>query len=142
MEPPGKDWVGLPGPRCVNADNTRHQVRSLNHGIGFDTAAIERGCEVAAANLDDAASLTAAFEGVAGVFVLPPSEFDPLPGFPEARAVIDAVMTALAHLRGAPHKSVPPKQPAAARAAAPHVSLRAAPHRVSDAGSSSRQQPL
>ena len=79
----------------IRGVSERHQVRSLNHGIGFDTAAIERGCEVAAANLDDAASLAAAFEDVAGVFVLPPSEFDPLPGFPEARAVIDAVMTAL-----------------------------------------------
>ena len=48
-----------------------------------------------AADLDDAASLAAAFEGVAGIFILPPSEFDPLPGFPEARAVIDAVRTAL-----------------------------------------------
>ena len=55
----------------------------------------ERGCEVVAANMDDAASLAAAFEGVAGVFILPPSEFDPLPGFPEARAVIDAVRDAL-----------------------------------------------
>jgi uncharacterized protein YbjT (DUF2867 family) len=45
--------------------------------------------------LDDAASLSAAFEGAAGVFILPPSEFDPLPGFPEARAVIDAVKAAL-----------------------------------------------
>jgi uncharacterized protein YbjT (DUF2867 family) len=45
--------------------------------------------------MDDAASLTAAFEGTQGVFILPPSEFDPLPGFPEARAVIDAVREAL-----------------------------------------------
>lgn len=45
--------------------------------------------------MDDAASLSAAFEGRQGVFVLPPSEFDPTPGFPEARAVIDAVRAAL-----------------------------------------------
>ena len=44
---------------------------------------------------DDAAALTHAFEGADGVFILPPSEFDPAPGFPEARAVIDAVKTAL-----------------------------------------------
>src|ERR1700677_2170077 len=55
----------------------------------------ERGCEVPTADMDDAASLTAAFEGTHGVFILPPSEFDPLPGFPEARAVIDAVRGAL-----------------------------------------------
>jgi len=55
----------------------------------------ERGCEVMTADMDDAATLTAAFEGTQGVFILPPSEFDPSPGFPEARAVIDAVRGAL-----------------------------------------------
>ncbi|MGT2471830.1 NmrA family NAD(P)-binding protein [Paraburkholderia terrae] len=55
----------------------------------------ERGCEVVTANMDDATALTAAFEGTQGVFILPPSEFDPSPGFPEARAVIDAVRAAL-----------------------------------------------
>jgi uncharacterized protein YbjT (DUF2867 family) len=55
----------------------------------------ERGCEVALAEMQDAASLSAAFKGADGVFVLPPSEFDPLPGFSEARAVIDAVKSAL-----------------------------------------------
>jgi NAD(P)H dehydrogenase (quinone) len=54
-----------------------------------------RGCEIAIASMNDASTLAAAFEGVTGAFILPPSEFDPAPGFPEARAVIDAVMTAL-----------------------------------------------
>ncbi|PRX97581.1 NmrA family NAD(P)-binding protein [Paraburkholderia sp. BL25I1N1] len=54
-----------------------------------------RGCEIVKADMDDAASLTAAFNGAQGVFILPPSEFDPMPGFPEARVVIDAVSTAL-----------------------------------------------
>jgi hypothetical protein len=27
----------------IRGISERHQVRSLNHGIGFDTAAIERG---------------------------------------------------------------------------------------------------
>jgi uncharacterized protein YbjT (DUF2867 family) len=55
----------------------------------------ERGCEVVTADMDDAAALTAAFEGTQGVFILPPSDFDPSPGFPGARAVIDAVRGAL-----------------------------------------------
>ncbi|MFL9859922.1 NmrA family NAD(P)-binding protein [Paraburkholderia madseniana] len=55
----------------------------------------ERGCEVVTADMDDETSLTAAFEGAQGVFILPPSDFDPSPGFPEARAVIDAVRGAL-----------------------------------------------
>jgi uncharacterized protein YbjT (DUF2867 family) len=45
--------------------------------------------------MEDASSLAAAFDGATGVFILPPSEFDPAPDFPEARAVIDAVSTAL-----------------------------------------------
>jgi NAD(P)H dehydrogenase (quinone) len=53
------------------------------------------GCEISFASMNDASTLAAAFEGTEGVFILPPSEFDPAPGFPEARAVIDAVMTAL-----------------------------------------------
>ena len=53
------------------------------------------GCEIALASMNDASALAAAFEGTEGVFILPPSEFDPEPGFPEARAVIDAVTTAI-----------------------------------------------
>lgn len=56
----------------------------------------DRGCEIAVATMDDAVALAAAFEGATGVFVLPPSEFDPAPGFPEARREIDAVHAALA----------------------------------------------
>jgi NAD(P)H dehydrogenase (quinone) len=53
------------------------------------------GCEIAFASMSDASALSAALEGAEGVFILPPSEFDPAPGFPEARRVIDTVMTAL-----------------------------------------------
>ena len=60
-----------------------------------------RGCEIALADMDDAASLAAAFKGAAGVFILPPSEFDPEPGFPEAQRVIDAVRAALIEARPA-----------------------------------------
>lgn len=55
----------------------------------------DQGCEVALADMEDAEALTRAFTGVAGAFLLPPSEFDPQPGFPEARAVIAAVRQAL-----------------------------------------------
>ena len=53
------------------------------------------GCELAMARMEDRESLTSAFEGAEAVFVLPPSEFDPEPGFPEARAVIAAVTAAI-----------------------------------------------
>jgi NAD(P)H dehydrogenase (quinone) len=60
-----------------------------------------RGCEIALADMDDPASLAAAFMGATGVFILPPSDFDPEPGFPEARRVIDAVRAALIEARPA-----------------------------------------
>jgi uncharacterized protein YbjT (DUF2867 family) len=57
------------------------------------------GCEVAIAEMEDAQALTAAFAGATGVFILPPSNFDPKPGFPEAKAVIFAVCHALGAAR-------------------------------------------
>ena len=56
---------------------------------------IERGCEVAVADSNDAAALTAAFAGVEAVFVLLPPTYDPTPGFVETRRFIAALATAL-----------------------------------------------
>jgi len=53
------------------------------------------GCEVALAAMDAEDALTAAFEGAEAVFVLPPPNFDPEPGFPEARAFATATRNAL-----------------------------------------------
>jgi uncharacterized protein YbjT (DUF2867 family) len=53
------------------------------------------GCEVALAEMEDARALSDAFKGAAAVFILPPSVFDPEPGYPEAKAVIDSVFAAL-----------------------------------------------
>jgi len=55
-----------------------------------------RGCEVALATMTDADALAHAFEGAEAVFTLPPPEFDPAPGFPEAREVIDTIVAAVA----------------------------------------------
>jgi NAD(P)H dehydrogenase (quinone) len=70
-------------------------VRAIVRDAGKGRSWVQKGCEVARAEIEDAAALTAAFKDVDGVFILPPSEFDPAPGFPEARAVITAVKTAL-----------------------------------------------
>lgn len=59
------------------------------------------GCEVAQAEMEDAAALTAAFTGAKAVFILPPPVFDPAPGYPEALAVIDSVVAALKAARPA-----------------------------------------
>jgi NAD(P)H dehydrogenase (quinone) len=45
--------------------------------------------------MDDEVALTAAFEGAEAVFVLPPPNFDPEPGLPEARAFATATRNAL-----------------------------------------------
>ncbi len=55
----------------------------------------ERGCDVALADINDAAALASAFKGAEGVFVLVPPNFDPLPGFPEARATAATLKLAL-----------------------------------------------
>jgi uncharacterized protein YbjT (DUF2867 family) len=53
------------------------------------------GCEIALAEMEDSEALTKAFAGATAVFILPPSEFDPEPGYPEAQLVIDSVVAAL-----------------------------------------------
>ncbi|MEZ2222962.1 NmrA family NAD(P)-binding protein [Rhizobium sp. RCC_161_2] len=58
-----------------------------------------QGCEINLADIEDQTALAAAFAGAEGVFILPPSEFDPEPGFPEARKVIDAIVAALTAAR-------------------------------------------
>jgi NAD(P)H dehydrogenase (quinone) len=60
-----------------------------------------RGCELAFAEMENASALTAAFRGTTVAFILPPSEFDPEPGYPEAQAVIDSVVSALTAARPA-----------------------------------------
>jgi uncharacterized protein YbjT (DUF2867 family) len=69
----------------------RAVVRDANKGQEW--AAL--GCQVALAEMEDASALTDAFTDATAVFILPPSEFDPEPGYPEAQTVIDSVVEAL-----------------------------------------------
>jgi NAD(P)H dehydrogenase (quinone) len=73
-----------------------HKVRAVVRDAvkGRDWSA--RGCEVALATIENAASLAAAFRGVEGVFVLVPPSFDPLPEFPEAQAIGKSLRAVLA----------------------------------------------
>ena len=57
------------------------------------------GCDVAVADLADAAALAKAFEGTEGVFAMLPPVFDPTPGFPEARVFIASMRAALAEAK-------------------------------------------
>ncbi|VTZ52020.1 NmrA family transcriptional regulator [Methylocella tundrae] len=79
-------------------------VRAVVRDAGKGAAWAERGCDVALADLNDAAALASAFKGAQGVFVMAPPIFDPAPGFPEARALFAALRTALERAR--PPKAV------------------------------------
>jgi len=64
----------------------------------------KQGVELFKADFDDVDALTAAFTGVAGVFVMVPPNFAPAPGFPEARATLKVLREALS--RALPSKAV------------------------------------
>jgi NAD(P)H dehydrogenase (quinone) len=59
----------------------------------------QRGAELAVADSTDTAALARAFAGVAGAFVMIPPVFAPAEGFPECRAILDALVPALAQAR-------------------------------------------
>jgi uncharacterized protein YbjT (DUF2867 family) len=73
----------------------KQAVRGVARDVGKCAAWAQRGCEIVAAEINDAAALTAAFRGAAGVFVLVPPNFDPSPDFREARAIAETLRTAL-----------------------------------------------
>ncbi|WP_346949673.1 NmrA family NAD(P)-binding protein [Dyella sp.] len=54
-----------------------------------------RGCEVALAGYDDRDALARAFEGVDGVFLMMPPDYDPAPGFPQIHALAERFRQAL-----------------------------------------------
>lgn len=56
---------------------------------------IAMGCEAAVASFDDLASLTVALKGVQGAFLMIPPDYDPAPGFPHIRAIIDTIRQAV-----------------------------------------------
>jgi len=70
-------------------------VRAVVRDAAKGQAWANKGCEVAIAEMEDVDALAQAFAGSEAVFILPPSEFDPEPGYPEAQKVIDAVVAAL-----------------------------------------------
>jgi NAD(P)H dehydrogenase (quinone) len=72
-------------------ESVRAVVRNADKGQVWRN----RGCEVALATIENAASLRAAFEGAEAVFVLVPPNFDPSPGFSEAREIGKALHSAL-----------------------------------------------
>ncbi|QJI30518.1 NmrA family NAD(P)-binding protein [Pseudomonas sp. ADAK18] len=75
--------------------SVRAVVRSAEKGEPW----AKLGCEVALADVDDAQAMAQAFSGADGVFIMMPSNFDPSPGFPEARLIVDNIRQALENAR-------------------------------------------
>ena len=70
-------------------------VRGVVRDLGKGETWAKRGCDLVEADINNAAALTSAFQGVDGVFVLVPPNFDPSPDFREARATAAALRSAL-----------------------------------------------
>jgi uncharacterized protein YbjT (DUF2867 family) len=87
------------GAAATNLLKSGAGVRAILRDAAKAQAWADRGCEVALANTEDPAALTAAFRDVEGVFVMLPGVFDPKPGFPEARAAIESIMHSLEQAR-------------------------------------------
>src|ERR1700722_18035180 len=83
------------GEVARNLLTAQRQVRGGRRDGGKGDAWSARRCELAGADILDAASLASAFQGAEGVFVLVPPNFDPSPDFREAQAVAAALRSAL-----------------------------------------------
>jgi NAD(P)H dehydrogenase (quinone) len=81
-----------------------HKVRAVvrTPAKGEEWAAL--GCEIAIADLDNAAALTEAFRGAEGVFLMTPPNYDPGAGFPDTQRNAAAIREAIE--KGHPEKVV------------------------------------
>jgi NAD(P)H dehydrogenase (quinone) len=75
--------------------NVRAVVRDRKKGAEW----ARQGCDIAVADMNDAESLAQAFTGTEGVLLVLPPIFDPAPGFPEVRAILGALKSALERAR-------------------------------------------
>jgi uncharacterized protein YbjT (DUF2867 family) len=74
-------------------------VRAVVRNPDKADAWVQRGCQMAVADINDEEALTVAFQGAEGVFILVPPNFDPAPGFPEAHATAAILHSALERAR-------------------------------------------
>ena len=83
------------GSVATNLLAAGHDVRAVVRNAAKGSSWAAQGCDIAIADVQDAAALELAFQGTEGVFVMMPPIFDPTPGFPEAHKTIAALRTAL-----------------------------------------------
>jgi NAD(P)H dehydrogenase (quinone) len=70
-------------------------VRAVVRDIAKGKPWAELGCKIALAEIGNSEALAKAFEGMEGVFLMTPPNYDPGPGFPETQANAAAVKKAL-----------------------------------------------
>jgi NAD(P)H dehydrogenase (quinone) len=73
------------------------KVRAVVRDAAKGESWADNGCDVAVAEISDAAALTRAFAGTDGIFLMTPPNFDPEPGFPDTQTnaiAINAAITA------------------------------------------------
>ena len=68
-----------------------YKVRAVVRDAEKGRSWAAQGCEIAVASVDDAAGLTKAFQGVEGVFLMTPPNYDPEPGFPQTHKAAAAI---------------------------------------------------
>ena len=85
--------VGGEVARSLLASN--RPVRAVVRDAGKAASWASLGCEIAPADIDDAAALSSAFTGAEAVFIMVPAVFDPAPGFPEAQSRASTLRSAL-----------------------------------------------
>jgi uncharacterized protein YbjT (DUF2867 family) len=87
------------GAVARNLLSENQSVRAVVRDVNKGTTWAEQGCAVALADMNDADALKAAFADTEGVFVLIPPNFAPSRGFPETRAIVAALYSAIAAAR-------------------------------------------
>jgi NAD(P)H dehydrogenase (quinone) len=70
-------------------------VRAVVRDVRKGEAWAQRGCEVVSADINDARALTSAFQGIEGIFVLVPPNFDPSTDFREAHATASTLKSTI-----------------------------------------------
>ena len=75
----------------AQGQQVRAVVRDAEKGRSWSA----QGSDIGIASVEDAASLTRAFQGAEGVFLMTPPNYDPEPGFPQAHQVAAAIRHAI-----------------------------------------------
>src|SRR5580700_6245764 len=72
-----------------------HKVRAVVRDAEKGRSWSAQGCDIGIASVEDAGSLTNAFHGVDGVFLMSPPDYDPEPGFPQTHKAAAAIRHAI-----------------------------------------------